>query len=90
LAPPSTDNMVPPFDARHIPARGSPPNLVDFASENFALDGFRGVFVELLGVGESYVLLETTVGTGNRLLRFSSRSPELAYAFFEAELQPPR
>jgi hypothetical protein len=54
------------------------------------LDGFRGVLVELLGVGESYVLLETAVGTGNRLLRFSSRSLELAYAFFEAELQPPR
>jgi hypothetical protein len=53
-------------------------------------DGFRGVLVELLGVGESYVLLETAVGTGNRILRFSSKSPELAYAFFEAELQPPR
>jgi len=50
------------------------------------LDGFCGVLVELLGVGESYVLLETAAGTGNRLLRFSSGSPELAYAFFEAEL----
>jgi len=36
------------------------------------------------------VLLETAVGTGNSLLRFSSKSPELAYAFFEAELRPPK
>jgi hypothetical protein len=54
------------------------------------LDGFCGVLVELLGVGESYVLLETAAGTGNRLLRFTSESPDLAYAFFEAELRPPR
>ena len=48
--------------------------------------GFRGVLVELVGVGESYVLLETAVGTGNRLLRFTSESPDLAYAVFNAEL----
>ena len=54
------------------------------------VDGFRGALVELLGVGESYVLVETAVGTGNRLLRFSSESPELAYAFFETELHPPK
>jgi hypothetical protein len=53
------------------------------------LHGFRGVLVELLGVGESYVLLETAVGTGNRLLRFSSESPDLAYAVFKAELGSP-
>ncbi len=53
------------------------------------LHGFCGVLVELLGVGEGYVLLETAVGTGNRLLRFSSRSPDLAYAVFEAELRSP-
>ena len=53
------------------------------------LDGFCGVLVELLGVGESYVLLETAVGTGKRLLRFSSESPDLAYALFEAELGSP-
>ena len=50
---------------------------------------FSGVFVELLGVGESYVLLETAAGTGNRLLRFSSESPDPAYAIFEAELGSP-
>ena len=61
-----------------------------FVEMDPVLDGFCGVLVELLGVGESYVLLETAAGTGNRLMRFSSRSPELAYAFFEAELQPPR
>ena len=50
---------------------------------------FRGVLVELMGVGESYVLLETAVGIGNCLLRFSSESPDLAYAAFEAELGSP-
>ena len=45
--------------------------------------------MELLGVGESYVLLETAVGTGTRLVRFSSESPDLAYALFEAELGSP-
>jgi hypothetical protein len=54
------------------------------------LHGFCGVLVELVGVGESYVLVETAAGTGNSLLRFSSKSPELAYAFFEAELRPPK
>ena len=53
------------------------------------LDGFRGVLVELVGVGEGYVLLETAVGTGNRLLRFASESADLAYALFEAELGSP-
>ena len=47
---------------------------------------FSGVLVELVGMGEGYVLLETAVGTGNRLLRFSSKSPDPAYALFEAEL----
>jgi hypothetical protein len=53
------------------------------------LDGFRGVLVELVGVGEGYVFLETAVGTGNHLLRFTSESPDLAYALFEAELGSP-
>ena len=52
------------------------------------LHGFRGVLVELVGAGEGYVLLETAAGTGNRLLRFTSESPESAYALFEAELGP--
>jgi len=60
-----------------------------FVEMDPVLDGFRGVLVELLGVGESYVLVETAVGTGNRLLKFSSESPELAYAVFEAELGSP-
>ncbi len=54
------------------------------------LHGFCGVLVELLAVGESYVLLETAAGTGNRLLKFSSRSLNLTYALFEAELRPMR
>ena len=59
-----------------------------FVKMDPVLHGFCGVLVELVGVGEGYVLLETAAGTGNRLLRFSSKSPELAYAFFEAELRP--
>jgi hypothetical protein len=53
------------------------------------LHGFRGVLVELVGVGESYVLLETAVGTGNRLLKFTSENPDLAYAVLQAELRSP-
>jgi hypothetical protein len=60
-----------------------------FVEMDPVLDGFCGVLVELLGVGEGYVLLETAAGTGNRLLRFSSESPDLAYAIFEAELGSP-
>ena len=61
-----------------------------FVEMDPVLHGFRGVLVELLGVGEGYVLLETAVGTGGRLLKFSSESPDLAYALFEAELRPPK
>ena len=57
-----------------------------FVEMDPVLHGFCGVLVELLGVGEGYVLLETAAGTGNRLLRFASESPELAHALFEAEL----
>ena len=53
------------------------------------VEGFRGVLVEVLEVGDSYVLLETAAGTGNHLLRFASKSPELAYAAFDAELGSP-
>jgi hypothetical protein len=60
-----------------------------FVEMDPVLHGFGGVLVELLGVGEGYVLLETAVGTGNRLLRFFSESPDLAYALFEAELGSP-
>ena len=60
-----------------------------FVEMDPVLHGFRGVLVELLGVGEGYVLLETAVGTGDRLLKFSSESPDLAYALFEAELGSP-
>ena len=59
-----------------------------FVETDPVLEGFRGFLVELLGVGEGYVLLETAAGTGNSLLRFSSKSFDLAYARFEAELRP--
>jgi hypothetical protein len=61
-----------------------------FVEMDPVLHGFCGVLVELLGVGEGYVLLETAAGSGNRLLRFSSRSLDLAYALFESELLPSR
>jgi len=57
-----------------------------FVEMDPVLDGFRGVLVELLGGGEGYALLETAVGTGNRLLEFRTRSPLLARSVFEAEL----
>ncbi len=51
-----------------------------------ALDGFAGVLFELVFDGERYVLAETALGSGNRLLRFRSNDRRLAYALFEAEL----
>jgi hypothetical protein len=51
-----------------------------------ALDGFVGVLFELVFDGERYVLVETALGSGNRLLRFRSEDRTLAYALFEAEL----
>ena len=50
--------------------------------------GFAGVLVELVGVGQRYVLLETAAGSGNRLLEFRTHSPQLARSLFEAELNP--
>ena len=51
-----------------------------------ALVGFTGVLVELVFDGERYVLAETALGSGNRLLRFRSEDRTLAYALFVAEL----
>ncbi len=42
-----------------------------FVEMDPVLHGFGGVLVELVGVGEGYVLLETAAGTGNHLLRFA-------------------
>ena len=50
------------------------------------LVGFTGVLVELVFDGERYVLAETALGSGNRLLRFRSEDRTLAYALFVAEL----
>jgi hypothetical protein len=61
-----------------------------FVEMDPVLHGFSGVLVELVGIGESYALLETAVGTGNRLLCFSSESLDLTYALFEEELRPLR
>ena len=61
-----------------------------FVEMDPVLHGFSGVLVELVGIGESYALRETAVGTGNRLLYFSSESLDLTYALFESELRPSR
>jgi hypothetical protein len=50
------------------------------------VDGFAGVLVELVFDGERYVLTETALGSGNRLLRSRWRDPRAAYALLEAEL----
>ena len=61
-----------------------------FVEMDPVLHGFSGVLLELVGMGEGYALLVTAVGTGNRLLCFSSESLDLAYALFEEELRPSR
>jgi hypothetical protein len=55
------------------------------------LDGFSGVLVEIYRERESsggfrYVLLETASGTGDQLLRFSSKDRELVYTALAHEL----
>jgi ubiquinone/menaquinone biosynthesis C-methylase UbiE len=45
-----------------------------FVEMDRVLDGSCNVLVELVGVGEGYVLLETAVGTGDCILRFTSNS----------------
>ncbi len=50
------------------------------------VDGFAGVLVELVFDGERYVLAETALGSGDRLLRSRLRDPRAAYAHFEEEL----
>jgi hypothetical protein len=55
------------------------------------LDGFSGVLVEIYRERESsggfrYVLLETASGTGDQLLRFSSKDRKLVYAALAREL----
>jgi hypothetical protein len=51
------------------------------------LHGFAGVLVELCRVGEGYAILETAVGSGDRLLDFFSESEAPARALFDAELR---
>jgi hypothetical protein len=55
------------------------------------LDGFSGVLIEIYrerepSGGFRYVLLETASGTGDQLLRFSSKDRELVYAACAQEL----
>jgi hypothetical protein len=55
------------------------------------LDGFSGVLVEIYrerepSGGYRYVLLETASGTGDQLLKFSSKDRKLVYAACAREL----
>lgn len=50
-------------------------------------DGFCGVLIELVAVGEGYAVMETAAGTGNRLLRFCSKA-ERSRSLFDAEPLP--
>lgn len=52
-------------------------------------DGFAGVLVEVHRCRDEYVLSETALTTGNRLLRFSSQDRELVYAVLARELGAP-
>jgi hypothetical protein len=74
---------------RQSPEAGSG-NVRPFAAVATAL-GFSGVLVEIYRERESsggfrYVLLETASGTGNQILRFSSKDRELVYAALAREI----
>jgi hypothetical protein len=47
---------------------------------------FAGVLVELVFDGEQYMLIESALGSGDRLLRFSSQDQGLVHMLFRAEL----
>ncbi len=57
-----------------------------FVEMDPVLEGFLGVFVELVRAGDGYVLRETAAGTGNQLLCFCTGSEDLAYAALLREL----
>jgi hypothetical protein len=50
------------------------------------LDGFAGVLFELVFDGEQYMLTQSALGSGDRLLRFSSQDQGLVQMLFRAEL----
>ena len=52
-------------------------------------DGFAGALLEVHRQGDRYILLETALTTGNRLLRFSSKDKELVYTALTRELGHP-
>lgn len=61
------------------------------ALEQVALDpvatGFAGVVLELSEFGGRYTLFEMALGSGNRILKISSRDEELVRGCFEKELE---
>ena len=50
-------------------------------------DRFCRVLMELVAARESYLVVETAAGTGNRLLRFCSKA-ERSRSLFDAERLP--
>jgi hypothetical protein len=64
------------------------PDLMEsvFVEMDPVVHGFAGVLVELSRVGKRYVLRQTAVGSGNRLLKIDLESEGLARALFEEEL----
>ena len=55
-----------------------------FVAMDPVLDGFEGVFVELVRVGEGSVLRHTAAVSGNRFVEIDLSSEYLALALFEA------
>ena len=54
-----------------------------FVAMDPVLDGLEGVFVELVRVGERYVLRHTAAVSGNRFVEIDLSSEDLALALFE-------
>jgi hypothetical protein len=61
------------------------PELLEsvFVEMDPVVDGFAGVFVELVRLGERYVLRQTAAVSGNRLVEIHLSSERLAIALFE-------
>jgi hypothetical protein len=54
-----------------------------FVAMDPVLDGFEGVFVELVRVGERYVLRHTAAVSGNRFVEIDLSSEDQTLALFE-------
>jgi hypothetical protein len=82
LTPPRTQSCIKHRATRGIAGaeghrRGTRKHRGGVLLDGSPQDGFCGVLIELVAVGESYAVVETAAGSGNRL-RFRSRSQALA------------